>query len=311
MKYCSLKGLMLLVMTVAPASADVLTATQRFLGVGGQFPGYEETGASELDEAAYSPADLDLGVQEILVERTGRAALLWESSMSVYRTDRAPSGNALTDVAAWFYVSRSSLSWRPHLHDGWFGDIGVAQDFFRFDTNAAMDHENFGFRLGTFKTLPDLDDLVVFMRYEYQRLTTGSFGTGDYHAQRVRAGLQKVLFAVPGHQVMGGVSGAYEWTAKPAFLERNELSFDVVYRVAITDVIHTALTWRSTYYDFASFGREDWTHGMGLEIIWQATPNLRGQASVFYDKNDSNSALGVNDYEAWTAGVGVGFRFVF
>lgn len=298
------------------AQADILSSTQRFFGVGGQVPSYAgesgETELSALGQAPYSPADSDLGIQEVLVERGETEPILFSFTTSILRTDNAPSGNPLFDEGtSWVSASRMSLTWRPHIVQGWFADVGIGQDFIRYDRSSALDYENLGFRAGIFKNIPDLDDTVVFARYEYQRMTFGSLGDSVYHAQRIRAGLQKTLWAIPRHQLTGSLSGAYEWVARPEFLERNEISADLAYRYSITDTLYTVASARISRYNYDQFGRDDWTFGSALELVWQFNPNFWASASLSYDKNDSDSFGDFNEYEAWTSGLGVSLQWMF
>ncbi len=308
-----------IVLSSLSANADVLTSTQRFFGMGGQYPEYAdengETPASVLDQAPYSPADSDLGVQEILVERAQRAPVIFDISTAILRTDNAPSGNprfpGAGDQSSWVSATSVSVAWRPHMVHGWFADLGLGQDFLRYDRTNAVDFENFNTRLGVFKVLPDLDDTIVFARYEYQRITTTSFREGDYNAQRIRAGLQKVLWAAPRHQVSGSISGAYEWTAHPTLLERNELSADIAYRYSITDSLYSLASARVSKFSYDQFGRDDTTIGLALELIYQFNENFRANASIFFDQNDSDTFGNANEYQTWTSGLGIGAQWTF
>lgn len=283
--------------------------------MGGQIPDYadqgQEVNSSILDQAPYSPADSDLGVQEILVERSSSAPIIFDLSTAIFRTDNAPSGNPLTDESSWVSSTRMALSWRPHLIRGWFADVGIAQDILRYDRKAAVEFENMNINLGVFKILPDLDDTVLFARYEYQRITSTSLSSSDYYAQRIRAGLQKVVWAAPRHQVSASLSGSYEWKASPTFLERNEVAFDAAYRYSFTDTLYTRASGRIARYNFDQGGRDDWTLGLGVELIWQINSDFKASASLFYDKNDSDSFGNFNEYDAWTSGVGVGIQLQF
>lgn len=146
--------------------ADVLSSTQRFFGMGGQVPEYSDGGnevpATGLGQLPYSPADSDLGIQEILVERGSVEPIMFDFTTSILRTDNAPSGNSLTDRSSWISASHMSLSWRPHIVQGWSADVGIGQDLYRYDRTNALDFENFGLRAGIYKNLPDLDDTVRF-----------------------------------------------------------------------------------------------------------------------------------------------------
>lgn len=298
--------------------ADVLSSTQRFFGMGGQVPGFsdggEEVPATGLGQVPYSPADSDLGIQEVLVERSSKEPVMMDFTTSILRTDNAPSGSALTDETSWVSASRLSLTWRPHIVQGWFADVGLGQELYRYDRTNALDFENTALRAGIYKNLPDLDDTVFFARYEYQRLTFESLSDDVYHAQRIRAGLQKTLWAIPRHQLTGSLSGAYEWTARPTALERNEIAVDLAYRYSITDSLYTVASARVSSYNFEQGGRDDLTTGAGLELIWQASQNFRATASLFFDKNNTDSPsfiASANEYEAWTGGLGVSVHWFF
>ena len=301
------------------AQADILTSTQRFFGMGGQVPSYSEddqdpSSATGLGQIPYSEADSDLGIQEILQETPERAPVLFYFSTTVLRTDSAPSASGPTDESSWLSASRMSLSWRPLLTHGWFADVGVGEDVYRYDRADSAENENFNLRAGVYKNLPDLDDTVFFARFEYQRITFGSLQDGDYNAQRIRTGLQKTLWAIPRHQLSGSLSGAYEWTARPDAIKRNELGVDLAYRYAIVDNIYTVLSTRVSGYDYDQGDREDLTFGAMLELNWQISPNVTAMASVSFDKNNSDSTAGLaalNDYESWSAGLGVGLNWSF
>ena len=283
--------LTILVASGLAAQADILTPVQRFFGLGGQSPEYANevagTQVSALDQAPYSPADSDLGVQEILVERASREPLIVETNRSILRTDTAPSKNQ-DDSSSWVSVSSLSASWRPHLAQGWFADLGLGYDLVRYDRTNAIDFENLNTRLGVFRVIPDLDDTVFFARFEYQRITTNSLFEGDYNAQRVRAGLQKVLWSAPRHQVVGGVSAAYEWSARPELLKRDEFSAELAYRYAISDCLNTVLSGKASRFDFDQRGREDWSYSFAAQLVWQISESFSANASLHFDKNDSN-----------------------
>ncbi|MEP2777379.1 MAG: outer membrane beta-barrel protein [Luteolibacter sp.] len=308
------------------AHADILNSTQRFFGEDDNFAEYAEDSGQvdgfEIDEVPYSPADSDLGVQEVLVDRDEVDRLIFRFSTSILRTDNAANeSNPLAftptgDEPSWLVATRLSASWRPHLFDGWFADIGAGVDSLQFEDGGAVDYENYNGRVGIYKNFPDLDDLIFFTRYEYQRIATGSLLQSDYNAQRIRAGLQKTLYAAPRHRITGGLSGALEWSANPDMLQRDEVEMNVSYRYSITDDLYTLASATVSKFEYQDFGREDWSYGFGLELIWEMTKNVQLSASVFYDKNDSNTdTFGgftpTNDYQSWTGGLGVGCQWAF
>jgi len=305
-----------LLVGAAAANADILSSTQRFFDQGDEFTNYSEDESGRVDgfevgEVPYSPADSDLGVQEVLVEREDVAPVIFRFSNAIFRTDNAAGNNFFGDEPSWISSSRASVTWRPHLINGWFADFGVAMDFLRFEDDSAIDYENYSGRAGIYKNFPDLDDTVFFARFEYQSLNTGSLFDSNYDAQRIRLGLQKTLYAASRQRMTAGLSAAYEWAANPDRLQRDEIEVNLTYRYAFCDDVYTLVTVDVSRFDYQDFGREDLSYGLGLEVAWEMTKNLRVSASVTYDKNDSNSPLGANDFQSWTGGVGLGCQVAF
>lgn len=314
-----------LLVGVATANADILNTTQRFFDEDDNFAEYTEDSGQidgfEIDEVPYSPADSDLGVQEVLVDRDEVNRMIFRFNTAILRTDNASNEfNTTTftqsDEPSWVFVNSASATWRPHLIDGWFADVGVGADSLLFEDGGAIDYENYNGRAGIYKNFPDLDDTIFFARYEYQRLSTGSLLQSNYNAQRVRLGLQKTLFAAPRHRITGGLSGAMEWSASPERLRRNELEMNVSYSYSITDDLYTLASARVSNFNYLGAGREDWTYGLGLELIWEVTKNIQISASVSYDKNDSNTpsfggVFPTNDFQSWTGGLGIGCQMAF
>jgi hypothetical protein len=303
-------------------SAEIASPTQGFLGLGHQMPeagNYQDIKQTS-DYAPFSPSDSDLGVQEVLTPYPGRSPVVVDFSTAIYRTDNAPSAIAAyrsynspptaTDEPAWMWLCRGSVAWRPRLAGGWFGDFALYQDIVRFDNSAAFDYENTGITIGVVKFIPQLDDLLVFGRYECQRVTTGSFADSDYWAQRIRLGAQKTIFARPRHELTIGTDVAFDITAKPDKLESNEYALSTSYRYFFANDLYSLATWRVSQFDFDG-GRHDWTNVGSLELIWQFTKDARASVSLFYGNNDSNTDRRLNDYESWTGGIGAGMSFRF
>jgi hypothetical protein len=313
---CSLlKSALVSACVVISAQADILTPVQQFLGLGGQAVGkeYEDLQREYQgeDNAPYSAADSDLGVQEILVPISDRAPVIIDLAMSVLYTKNAPMAVGANLESSWLSYSRLTGAWRPHLTNGWHADLSATQEFLSFERAGTLDYENAVLRLGMAKSLADFDDLVVFARYEYQRLTTGSISDGDYDAQRLRIGFQKILWETAIQSVAAGIDTGYEITASPDTLQKIQHGFELAHRYRLTPSLSSLATCRSEYNNYEILGRQDWAHKLGLELIWEIGTVTRANASVFFDKNDSNSPFGANDSQVWTLGLSVGLTFDF
>ena len=307
--------LLIPVFIAASLHADVLSELSPFLG--SSRPDYDpasiepDSAAENPGYAPFSPADSDLGVQQILGSYRGRPPVKVSFDTSVSYINNAPGATPGGDDASWFSASRLAVSWHPRIAYGWFADIGLAQELYRYEGNKAVDFENFQPCLGVVKSVPELDDLVFFARYEYQRITTGSLSDSNYSAQRIRTGLQKDLLQASRYQLSAGVDAAFDINANEDSLKRNEYSADLSYTYWFSDHLSSTLSWMASIWDFRHDGREDLSNIVGLELTWTPCRNARIYTNVFYTNNNSNSALGANDFEAWQSGVGFGLNYSF
>ncbi len=272
--------------------------------------------------APFSPADSDLGVQEVLGEYKGLPPVRVEVSSDFYWTENAPSTIPGLSEDSWLWAGRIAASWQPKIAAGWFADVGVEQQWLRFDQGDATDFENFSAHVGALKALPQLDDLLVYGRLEYQMLTTGSFLDNDYDASRIRLGAQKVLFNSARHQISTGVSAAFDLQANPEDLKRDEYALDFSYTYFLTDTLSATASWRGAYWDgegnnvtslapFRIEKAQTFNQVVGVELSWKPCKSARISTSAFFSDTDSNSVLAGSDVQAWTVGLGVGATFEF
>ena len=301
--------------SLTTAHADILPDTSPFLRSAS--PAYSpeglesSTGLVDPQFTPFSPGDSDLGVQEILTVRPDVTPVHVSLGVDLHYTDNAPATLFTTSDSSALLATRLGISWKPHLGNGWFADLGMSQEFYEFDENNALDFQNFLPYVGVVKNLVDLDDTIFYARYEYQRLTTSSFSESRYHASRVRTGLQKSLISTPRHQLSGGISAAYDLHAGPDALERKEYAVELSYSYSFTEKLSAVAIGRSAIWDFDDFGREDTVHTAGVELIYNFRENASVSTALYYTQNDSNSPFGANDSKAWQGGLTVGLNYSF
>lgn len=303
------------VFITASARADILSELSPFLG--SSRPDYTpasleaDSAMANPGYAPFSPADSDLGVQQVLGSYRKCPPVIVTFDTSLSYTDQAPSEIPNQDDASWFSASRLAASWRPRIAYGWFADIALTQELFRFEGSNAGDFENFEPYLGVVKSIPELDDLVFYAGYEYQRITKGSFSDSSYSAQSIKTGLQKYILLTSKHQLSAGVAADFDISANASELEHNEYSADVSYTYWFADKLSSTLSWTGSMWDYSDDGREDLSQIVGLELSWTPCRDVVVYTNVFYTNNNSNSAFGANDFEAWQSGLGLGLNFSF
>ncbi|MEI6176994.1 MAG: hypothetical protein WCS43_08890 [Verrucomicrobiota bacterium] len=303
------------IFVAASAQGDVLSSLSPFMG--SSRPDYDpasikpDSAMENPTYAPFSPADSDLGVQQVLGSYNGLPPVKVVFDTSISYTDNAPGAFPFVNDASWYSASRLGVSWLPRIAYGWFADIGISQELYRFEGNNAADFENFRPYIGVVKSIPELDDLVFYTRYEYQRITAGSFSDSKYSAQKLRTGLKKDLLLTSRCQLSAGVDASFDLAANNDLLDHNEYSVDMSYTYWLADRLSSTLSWTGTMWDFSNGGREDLVHTVGLELTWTPCKNARVFTNVFYTNCNSNVAGGANDFEAWQSGIGFGLNYSF
>ncbi len=300
---------------VTCAHADILSQSSAFLdNTGTDFDPVEAVPEAAVEEPSFgpfSPADSDIGIQQILGEYRGLPPVQITLDATLNYTNNAPGATRADDGESWFFASSLAATWRPLISNGWFADLGVRGDVFYFERDKAVDFQNFLPYVGVVKSIPELDDLVYYARYEFQSITSSSTGSDDYWAHRIRTGLRKDLLLTSRYQLAAGLGAGFDLTANDDQLERNEYTLDVSYTYWFADNLGSTLSWNGGYWDFRENSREDWNNSFGLELTWTPCPNARIYTNVYYTDHSSNTAFDANDYEAWQTGIGVGLNYSF
>lgn len=312
------------VLFAAGAHADVLSQTHSLLG--SSRPEYDpaslQSGTSMEDPAyaPFSPADSDIGVQQVLGEYKGLPPVNVAFDLSFNFTDNAPGEVSALNEESWFLAGRLAAAWRPRIAYGWFADVGLSQDLYRFEGENAADFENLEPYLGVVKSIPELDDLIFYTRYEYQRITAGSLSDGNYSAQRIRTGFQKELLLSSRYQLSAGINAAWDIDANSENLQRDSYTADVSYTYWFLDDLSATLSWSGSIWDFDApsdpftsnnQSRKDWSQIVGLELTWAPCRNAVIYTNIFYTNLHSNAPDGRNDFESWQTGIGMGLNLTF
>jgi hypothetical protein len=308
-------SLFIMMLAAASAQADILSDMSPFLS--SSRPDYDYA-AMKNDSAGvnprfapFSPADSDLGVQQILGTYEGLPPVEFRFDTGYNHTDSAPDNSPMKDTSSDFWASQVSVNWMPRLAYGWFLDIGMGYGWYDYDNAFAKDFETFDGHVGVFKSIPELDDLVVFIRYENQLITNSDVLGQDYEAQRIRLGVRKDLLLASRYQLSAGIDAAFDIDTNRDRMERYQYTADLRYTYWLADKLSASLSWTVSQWDFRKGGREDWNNIVGLEVTWTPIDHFSIFANVFYINHDSNTPFGVNDNEALQSGIGIGVNYSF
>ncbi|MCP5534729.1 MAG: hypothetical protein H7A51_00670 [Akkermansiaceae bacterium] len=290
---------------------DALSPVERFLGSDYDPDEYSDIDLNQQKRfAPASPADSDLGDQLILKRYDSRDPLRVDLSTHLFWTDNLASAS-LGEQDGFIWQTRLLASWKPRIGNNLFADVTGSQNFYQYDTLSFLDFERTDLRAGLVKITPDFFDMLFFARYEYARVTAGSFSNDIYDAHRIRAGAHKVFLSQPKHTAYLAFDFAHDISTSPSRLEKNEYSAHLGYTYQISDKMRAVFYYHLSLYDYDQAGREDYNHMLGAELYWQLSHSTRLSASFTYVENDSNLPFGAADYDSVQGGIGIGFTKTF
>jgi len=277
---------------VTPLRSDVTLAT----GPDDSFDAFAPT----------TPGDNDIGEQLILREREKLKTLFFTADAFLFWTDNA-AHVAAGEQEDTFWGSRVAVNWQPRITNKLFGDVGLAQSWFRYDQFDALNFESLEATAGLVYVEPRLANTAFFLQYEYGRLTHEFDALMNSHSLRV--GAQKVFLINWRNSISLGLTGDFDLATDVDTLKRNEYIFDAAWLYKATRTVDLTLSYRYTYFDYAQGGRNDSFHGFGFNVIYSPRKWLQLYLGIAYSLNDSN--LDVFEYEALNLGGGLGLRIKF
>ena len=236
----------LLALSPALFAIDALSPVERFLGSDYDAEEYSDL---DLDQqkrfAPESPADSDLGDQLILKRYDKRDPLRVDLSTHLFWTDNVASTSIRKDSGT-IWQTRLMASWKPRIGNNLFADLSASQNIYRYDSPSFLNFERTDFRAGLVKITPDFFDILFFARYEYARVTDGSLSDSIYEAHRGRVGAHKVFLSTPKHSAYTALDAAFDFSASPSRLKKDEYNAHLGYTYQISDKMRAVL-----YYHFA------------------------------------------------------------
>lgn len=262
----------------------------------------------------------------VVIERVANWMPWSLSGYSGYvRTDNATLADEGTEVNDAYWRSGARVGWLPSIKGNLFANVGLTQEFFRYDDFTDLDFEYMVATAGLFYTPQkngtwlDLitQDLAMFANYNYYRITENDLADELFTNHSISAGLQKNTPIKRGHRIYYGVVVEPSLDATPTTGKRGEYRWFGGYIVEWTPKLSSTLLYTGSVFDYELDGREDVNHYLSLSqmitlwqgfqgsVAWNSYVNLE----LAYALNDSNAEF--RDYENLTWGATLGMRVVF
>ncbi|MDB6118718.1 MAG: hypothetical protein JWO08_2499, partial [Verrucomicrobiaceae bacterium] len=240
------------------------------------------------EENAFAPAsegDDDLGQQLILKETPKQQAFRFNADAGLFWTDNAR--HAKTDAEQdTFWNWRVEAEWQPRITNKLYGEVGLSQDWFRYDKMEDLDFEALTATAGFYYVMPELADSVLLLQYEYQRFTHE--GDSLFNSHSIRFGVQKVVLLDRRNSLNLSLLADWDIDTDEALVDRNEYSADVSWRYKLMPNLVFGLGYRYTCLDYNEGGRTDSLHALAFSVSYSPKPWFEIYAGYTYTFNRSN-----------------------
>ncbi len=258
--------------------------------------------------APESPGDSDIGQQLILKEAPKNRWFRAYADAFGYWTNNV-ANTSVGELDDWFWGGRVGFGFQPRIAKRLFLDIDVQQQLFRYDEFDALDFESLDVNAALLYVEPRLADSVLFVQFNYNRITNDDFGDELLNSVSVRAGVQKTFLIDRRNSIQLSLMGDWDISNDVDQLERHEYIGDVTYRFKIMRDLVVALTYRYSWLDYQQVDRGDSLNILGASITWSPKKWIDVYLTSNFSFNDSN--LDAFDYETTTLGGGLGVKIRF
>lgn len=264
----------------------------------------EETG---LGDVPSTEGDEDLGVQQLLRQQIKyKAFSVFGDVAGLYTTNVALASEGAEDD--FFIIGTVGGSWTPQVTEGLFVDVSANQQFYRYNEFDALDFNSTNAGVGVTYVAKDLENLISFVRYNYNILTDTEDWEEIFSEHTVQVGTVFPWQLDRAQRVTAGIDATFGW-ADPDDSQRNEYAFQTGYDARISRWFSLSLFYRVAFNDYTTSGRDDLNQNFSLTASFLITDWMTVRATTSAGINSSNQD--VFDYDVLTPGGNLTFDYQF
>lgn len=253
-----------------------------------------------------TPGDLDLGVQQIMTPKERDHLLRLFATAQAYYTDNVRLTNNNPESDAYLFTEVGAR-YEGKLTDDLNIEATVRQAFFRYDDFTRFNFESLNAGAGIAYKLPQHPDLMLFSRYNCERLTTDDLDDQFFLNQTVSVGLQKSWVTQGSSLYYFGYASSFGFADQSA-AERDEHGLYGGAHWQLTECLEADLYCRVAYFDYDT-SQHDMNYMIVPSLTYRFSPWCELNASLNYVLSRSNRNR--FDYDAFTGGGGLGLKVQF
>ena len=255
-----------------------------------------------------SPGDEDLG-EQFLLKRPEKP--------TPFRVYSDVTGNYTSNVLLQphggpgdtFLLGEVGASWSHLIAQNLGLDIGVRQQFFRYNRYSALDFDALNVGAGVNYALPKLGGIVLSAAYSYDRMVDRREQLEFYTNHALSIGAQKTWILSRAHNIFVAYNSAFSVATDPSLQRRNYHSLSAGYNVDLTRHFSGQFVYRLTLSDYSGISRQDLTNLVALGFSYKLTSWANVSAMGSYIFNDSTRPA--FDYQAGNLAANLGFSVKF
>jgi hypothetical protein len=255
-----------------------------------------------------SPNDPDLGEQQILKRTEGYQPFVASVSVPFYWT----SNVALTNSGEQsdFLVSPvAAIAYQPRINKNLSAYVSVREQMFYYDRLTSFDFGSFDAEVGLSYTIPQLQNLVLHVGYDYNRLTEKNSFDAFFQNHILVVSAEMPFRINRAQQVSIGVDSNISMAATPEPPRRQDFDGYIGYSVQLTRALVLGVSGRITVHDYVDSDRVDVTELVAVNASYAIAKYISASALASFAANQSNHS--VFNYEVANAGgaVAISIRF--
>ncbi len=227
-----------------------------------------------------------------------------------YFTTNAFSSHS-TPQCDFFTVLQAAAVWMPHLTGNLYGEITISEQLYRYARFSSLSINNLDAGAGLIYIIPELKNLTLFTRYNYNLITNASADNQIYHDQTLAFGLQHAIPYGGTIQALayGGLSAEIILEGWPGYSLSETIGGYLGNEIKITRHLKLNTLYQLLYLPFLQNHRADWSHFLSASLTWEPLPYLTLSASTSGIFNVSNDTY--YSYDALNVGASLAARLQF
>jgi hypothetical protein len=212
-------------------------------------------------------------------------------------------------VEDFFLRSTLDIAWRKPISTDWVAELGLSQDFMRYDEFSSLNYDKSSASAGVSTRLDWLGGATFTMRYLFDYLTEEGFGSRILSSQSILVGVLKSWKLSDKQRLFVGLISEPDLAVDPDLAVRHEHGFSAGWTMKITERFTTRLSGRAGYHTSPNTGRDDWNYSTRLTATYQMTDWASINASTGLNVNRSN--VDRFDYRNMLTGAWLGLQMRF